>query len=180
MNIETQETKELTSKNIDIYALWVKLGSYAEVARQLNKTPAAIKYHCDIIQAKQEGTSLIETARNAIIDNALPKAVAVYDRAMDDYDNKPDLAVNVATNVLKGTQVLIPKTMEDKTTKRLELIVKAEATANKLELVDLLGLDVDNIEATDYEIVSDSELSLSPKDPPPGGSDTTLPYSNDS
>ena len=172
--MDLQAQQELTPKNIDMYALWVKHGSYAEVARILNKTPAAVKYHCDIILAKQDGKSLVEVARNAMIDNALPKAVAVYDKAMDNYATKPDLAVNVATNVLKGTQVLIPKTMEDKTTKRLELIVKAEATANKLELVDLLGLDAGDAIDVDCEVIDDRPNNTAKQtDPPTGGTDTT-------
>ena len=132
--MDTQIIEKPTAKNIDMYALWVKHGSYTEVANILNLTPQAVKYHCDIVIAKKNGTSLVEVARNAIIDNALPEAVSVYDKAMRNYDTKPDLAVNVATNVLKGTQVLVPKTAEDKTTRRLALIVKAVAVSDRVEI----------------------------------------------
>ena len=168
------QTIEISPKSIDTYALYVKHGNYSQVARLLNVEPTTVMYHVrKVREANADGVSLVDHARHDIVNNALPKAIDIYDKALDNYDKKPDLAVNVATNVLKGTQVLVPKTQEDKTTKRLELIVKAEATANKLELVDLLGLEATE---ADYEVI-DTDTTT---DPPPQGSDTKATEVDDS
>ena len=170
--MDTQTQKEITAKNIDMYALWVKHGSFSEVGRILGKKPETVKYHVEIIKANQNGNSLVELARNTMIDNTLPKAIGVYDKALDNYDTKPDLAVNVATNVLKGVQVLVPKTQEDKTTRKLELNVKADVIAQ--ELGELLGLDTSNAVDTNYTVIDDNDNQCQPdkEDPPAGGPDS--------
>ncbi|MCK5020243.1 MAG: hypothetical protein KAS32_24605 [Candidatus Peribacteraceae bacterium] len=171
---------DITPKTADYYALYIKHGNYSKVARMFDVEPSTIMYHVrKVREANGDGVSLVEHARKDMVDNSLPKAVEFYDTTMTDAladkadDKAKDRGLAVATNTLKGLQVLIPKTQEDKTTRKLELNVKADVIAQ--ELGELLGLDTSNAIDVDCEIIEPSGDSIAPdtdKDPSPTGSDS--------
>ncbi len=74
------------------------------------------------------------------VQGLIPKSVKAYEQSLNDYidgDKRPGLAIKTATEVLKGTQVLIPK--EERDTVKETVETKRMIMIERLEIATQFG-----------------------------------------
>lgn len=115
------------------------------------------------------------------VQRLIPESVKTLGKGLKDYGMRPGLALKTATEVLKGTQVLIPKeerssVKETVETKRMIMIERLEiATQFGAQAPESEQLEANRglIEASDGQLAGVESLKSSPErpDPTPGEAD---------
>lgn len=109
------------------------------------------------------------------VQRLIPESVKTLGKGLEDYSKRPGLAIKTATEVLKGTQVLIPKEERDTVketveTKRMIMIERLEIATQFGAVVPVNGqLDPNKslIEASDEPQAPSEGHESSQRDPTP-------------
>lgn len=138
-----------------------------QIAARMGTSPSAVSQLISRATSALEarGVEAPQVVAAQEVDAMLPRATRVYRKALKEYegdDKDKDRAVNVATNILKGRQVLVSKTQEDRTHTQHSIEEKRLTAILDNKLTDQLGLDRDII---DVEAIVEDE----PTTPPAGG-----------
>ena len=104
------------------------------------------------------------------VEAMIEDSITVYKRAQKDYgksEGSSSRAVDVSTHVLKGTKVLVDKSIVDKRETKLTLELKGDLARAEIERFSEFGFDVGEV-AQEVEAEQLSETP-DPTDPPGDG-----------
>ncbi len=170
MYIENQKDKELSSSEVEILGLHMAGVTRPQIAKQLNIGVQTVDRRLLSAQntvALKNPDSIVARGRKAV-NRLIPKSIRTYDKALNDYSNRPGLAVKTATEILKGTQVLIPKEIQESSKETVE--TKRVIMLERLEIAVQMGAVVPvaaSIEPELEPITPSEALESSQTDPTP-------------
>ena len=100
------------------------------------------------------------------VTKLIERSVEVYDRAIEDYgksEGSSSRAVDVSTHVLKGTKVLVDKTIIDKREAKLTLELKGNLARAEIERFSEFGFNVGEVsEGAEAQEVSETPVPTHP------------------
>lgn len=171
---------------LEIFALDIAGVSKRSIGKRLGLTRQIVDarlYRAKQAVAMAKPESPIAQGREGV-QQLIPKGVKAYEKSLDEYidnDKRPGLAIKTATEVLKGTQVLIPK--EERETVKETVETKRMIMIERLEIATQFGAQAPEneqleankglIEASDGQQAPTEGLKSSPErpDPTPGEAD---------
>lgn len=182
-----KEDKELKPKEVEVLGLHMAGLTRSQIAKELSVTLITVDRWLQAAQkqvAIRNPDSLVARGRKAV-NKLIPKSIRTYDKALGDYPNRPGLAIKTATEVLKGTQVLIPK--EERETVKETVETKRVLMLERLEIACQFGVEAPNKGQTEVEEGEKGALDSQPDsvkglkssperpDPTPGEADQGCP-----
>lgn len=182
-NYLEKEDKELKPKEVEVLGLHMAGLTRPQIAKELSVTLITVDRWLQAAQkqvALRNPDSLVARGRKAV-NKLIPKSIRTYDKALNDYPNRPGLALRAAGEVLKGTQVLIPKeeretVKETVETKRVLMLERLEIACQfgvKTPDSGQIGVEQGQVGASDTRPAGVERLKSSPErpDPTPGEAD---------
>ncbi len=176
-NYLEKEDKELKPKEVEVLGLHMAGLTRSQIAKELSVTLITVDRWLQAAQkqvALRNPDSLVARGRKAV-NKLIPKSIRTYDKALNDYPNRPGLALRAAGEVLKGTQVLIPK--EERESSKETVETKRMIMIERLEIATQFGAQVPvssekEVEQGKREAVTDQQraargLESSPEKPTP-------------
>lgn len=142
--IDKQPDKNLNPSEVEILGLHMAGVSRPQIAKQVGLAVQTVDRRLLSAQnviALKNPDSLVARGRKAV-NKLIPKSIRTYDKALNDYPNRPGLALRAAGEVLKGTQVLIPK--EERETVKETVETKRVLMLERLEIACQFGVDAPN------------------------------------
>lgn len=139
MYIKEQPDKELNPSEIEILGMHMAGVTRVKIAKQLKLAVQTVDRRLLSAQnviALKNPDSLVARGRKAV-NKLIPKSIRTYDKALNDYPNRPGLAVKTATEILKGSQVLVSKEIQESSQETVE--TKRVIMLERLEIAHQFG-----------------------------------------
>ncbi len=170
MYIDKQPDKNLNPSEIEILGMHMAGLSRPQIAKQVGLAVQTVDRRLLSAQnviALKNPESLVARGRKAV-NKLIPKSIRTYDKVLNDYPNRPGLALRAAGEVLKGTQVLIPKEERESVKETVE--TKRVIMLERLEIATQFGAQVPvsgEITASEGQQDGSDGLKSSPERPDP-------------